>query len=264
MPTISDVVSFLEDFAPPRLAEDWDNTGLLIGRSSAAVQNIMTCLTLTTDVAAEAVEKNVQLVVSHHPVLFRGTKRVADDSQEGRLLLSLIENGVAVYSPHTSFDSASDGINQQLAKSFGLTDIAPIRPLPDDEELGGGRYGSLSLSMPLIEFLTTVSGLVNAKYLEYTATSNAEVRRVAVACGAAAEYLVDAVRLGCDTFVTGEARFHGALEARAAGVNLVLLGHYSSERPAVEQLADLLSAEFSNLDVWSSRVEVDPLTVFLP
>ncbi|MCP4507454.1 MAG: Nif3-like dinuclear metal center hexameric protein, partial [Fuerstiella sp.] len=115
MSTVSDVIAFLEKFAPPALAEDWDNVGLLVGREAVVVQQVMTCLTLTPDVGAEAVRRGVQLVVSHHPVLFRGTKKITDATSEGRMLLQLIENGLAVYSPHTSFDSAELGINQQLA-----------------------------------------------------------------------------------------------------------------------------------------------------
>jgi len=103
---------------------------------------------------------------------------------------------------------------------------------------------------------------VAAEYLEFCGQLESQVARVAVACGSAAEFLEDAIRLGCDTFVTGEARFHSALEARGAGVNLILLGHYSSERPAVEQLAKVMATAFSDLHVVASTVECDPLSVF--
>ena len=120
MPSVSDFISYLESFAPLSLAEDWDNVGLLVGRRDAAVGRAMTCLTLTPDVAAEAIAKDVQLIVTHHPVLFRGAKTITDGNAEGRMLLDLVEAGVAVYSPHTAFDSANHGINQSLADSFGL------------------------------------------------------------------------------------------------------------------------------------------------
>mgnify|MGYP002635784526 CR=1 FL=1 len=264
MSTVSDVIAFLENFAPPALAEDWDNVGLLVGREAAEVRQIMTCLTLTPDVAAEAVQQGVQMVVSHHPVLFRAAKKITDATSEGRMLLHLIENGVAVYSPHTSFDSAELGINQQLAESFGLSEIQPIRPSENVEGLGSGRVGRLAHSVPLTEFLGTVRSAVGSEYVEFSGSSDAPVLQVAVACGAAAEFLTDGIRLGCDTFVTGEARFHSALEARAEGINLILLGHYSSERPAVEQLAKTLAVEFTNAEIYASRAETDPLSVFVP
>ena len=264
MPTLSEIVAFLEKLAPPALAEDWDNTGLLVGRASADVRRILTCLTLTPDVAKEAIQSDVQLIVSHHPVLFRGTKRIADDTAEGRMLLGLIESGIAVYSPHTSFDSAADGINQQLAESFGLQKIQPLRPSEAVPELGSGRIGTLAESVSLSAFLGVVSAAVAADYLEYTGPAGVKVSQVAVACGAAGEFLADAIRLGCDTFVTGEGRFHSALEARSAGVNLIFTGHYSSERPAVETLASAIADAIADVKVWPSQVERDPLTVYQP
>lgn len=262
MSTVADVVAFLEDFAPPQLAEGWDNIGLLIGREQAEVRKLLTCLTLTPDVADEAVSENGQLVVTHHPVLFRGTKKITSSTSEGRMLLGLIENGVAVYSPHTCFDSAASGINQQLAESFGLADPQPVRPSAELEGLGSGRMGLLKRPVLFEEFLATVRTAVSAEYLEFCGSLQSTVSRVAVACGAAVDFMADAVRFGCDTFVTGEARFHSALEARAAGVNLILLGHYSSERPAVDNLAGLLDSQFADVEVFASRVEQDPLKVF--
>lgn len=125
--TIDQIVEFLEQFAPPMLAEDWDNTGLLIGDRDGKVDRILTCLTLTPDVAEEAIDKGVQLVVSHHPVLFRKVQKITSDDAEGQMLLRLIRAGVAVYSPHTSFDSAENGINRQLAPVPG--DQSRIRRL---------------------------------------------------------------------------------------------------------------------------------------
>ena len=262
MPTVADVIDTLKKLAPPRLSEDWDNTGLLVGHSDADVTKILTCLTLTPDVAAEAVQQGVQLVVSHHPVLFHGAKQITDATSEGRTLLSLIENRVAVYSPHTCYDSAKCGINQQLAESFGLGDIRPIRPSAEVNGLGSGRFGRLPEHVDLRTFLGTVGQAVGGEYLEFTGSLDSSVSAVAVACGAAGEFLSAAIPLGCDTFVTGESRFHSALAARTAGVTLILLGHYCSERPAVEKLAKILADEFGDTEAFASRVESDPLAVF--
>src|SRR5262245_25707096 len=127
MPTIASVIQFLGELAPPSLAADWDNVGLLLGDRAAAVQRIMTCLTVTPESAAEAVESNVQLIVTHHPILFRPTQRLTSDTPEGRTLLTLVRADVAVYSPHTAYDNTRDGINDALARRLGLTDIAPLR-----------------------------------------------------------------------------------------------------------------------------------------
>ena len=127
MVSLEDIIGFLERVAPLRLAADWDNVGLLIGQRDADVRRVMTCLTLTPTVACEAVESDVQLIVTHHPVLFRGVKRLTDETAEGRVLLALIRAGVAVYSPHTAFDNADHGINHALARRLGLTNVGPLR-----------------------------------------------------------------------------------------------------------------------------------------
>ncbi|MCH2203432.1 MAG: Nif3-like dinuclear metal center hexameric protein [Fuerstiella sp.] len=258
MPIVSEVCGFLDQLAPKDLAEDWDNTGLLIGRADADVTRILTCLTLTPDVATEALKQGAQLIVSHHPVMFRGVKTISDQNSEGRLLLGLIQGDVAVYSAHTRFDSAQQGVNQQLAEGFGLCRIVPMRPSESLPETGSGRSGWLPSPRSLKEFLGVVRGVCNAEYIEYCGEEDATVDHVGVACGSAAEFLDDAIATGCDTFVTGEARFHSALEAQAAGVNLIVMGHYSSERPAMERLAHTLEASFAGVEVRASMNEQDP------
>ncbi|HZV05634.1 MAG TPA: Nif3-like dinuclear metal center hexameric protein [Gemmataceae bacterium] len=125
--TVATVMDYLDRFAPRELAADWDNVGLLLGERSATVERIMTCLTVTPESAAEAVEERANLIVTHHPILFRGVKRLTDATPEGCMLLTLIRAGVAVYSPHTAFDNTHGGINELLARRLGLTDVVPLR-----------------------------------------------------------------------------------------------------------------------------------------
>jgi dinuclear metal center YbgI/SA1388 family protein len=126
--TVAAAVEFLEQLAPPGLAADWDNVGLLLGDRTAAVQRLMTCLTVTPDSAAEAIEAGAQLIVAHHPILFRPVKRLTGATPEGRMLLALARAGVAVYSPHTAFDNTSRGINEILAGRFELQNLGSLRP----------------------------------------------------------------------------------------------------------------------------------------
>ncbi len=127
MPTVAAIIAFLEEFAPPSLAAEWDNVGLLLGDRQAPVERIMTCLTVTPESAAEAVEAQAQLIVTHHPILFRPVKRLTTANAEGRMLLALVRAGVAVYSPHTAFDNTRGGINESLARRLGLADVAALR-----------------------------------------------------------------------------------------------------------------------------------------
>ncbi|QDT56104.1 GTP cyclohydrolase 1 type 2 [Caulifigura coniformis] len=257
--TVGDIARFLAELAPPGLSEPWDNTGLLVGDENSPARNVLTCLTLTEDVAEEAAHAGVGLVVSHHPLLFKAVKRITAESSEGRTLLTLLKAGIAVYSPHTAFDSAAQGINRRLASKFGLSDIRPLRPTGDESPAGGGRFGRLPEAVPLSEFLQVVRRSLGVDALGYVGQLDRSVRMVAVACGAAAEFLDDALHHDCDVLVTGEARFHACLDARAKGVAMILAGHYATERPAVEELAQLIAATFPGLVAAASRVESDPL-----
>jgi dinuclear metal center YbgI/SA1388 family protein len=127
MITVAAVVEFLERLAPNDLAAEWDNVGLLLGDREAACRGVMTCLTVTPDVADEAVADGAGLIVTHHPVLFRAAKRLTTGNPEGRMLLTLVRAGVSVYSPHTAFDNTHGGINDTLARRLELKDVGPLR-----------------------------------------------------------------------------------------------------------------------------------------
>ncbi|ETW93497.1 MAG: NGG1p interacting factor 3 protein, NIF3 [Candidatus Entotheonella factor] len=255
---IRDVLTFLRTFAPPQLSETWDNTGLLVGREQDDVTAVLTCLTLTPEVAQEAVARGVQLIVSHHPVLFRPVQRIAGDTAEGAMLLDVIRAGIGVYSPHTSYDSARQGINQQWADAFGLASIGPLRWFGEGGD-GAGRQGFLDKPVTLEVFVEWVKQTLGVAHTQYVGEPNRCVQRVAIACGAAAEFMADAAQQGCDVLLTGEARFHACLEARTLDIALVLPGHYATERPAMERLATILQHQFPDLDVRASETETDPM-----
>ncbi len=260
MPTVQDVCRFLDDFAPPRLAEEWDNVGLLVGDPAQTVERLMTCLTITPSSAGEAVRERAEMVVTHHPLPFRPLKRLTTDTVPGRLLLELIRAGVAVHSPHTAFDSAATGINQRLAEGLGLIDIRPLVPAEDDPQgLGSGRCGRLPQATSLAEIAQQLKQFLSLDGLHAVGSAQRTIERVAVACGSAGQFLEPARHAGCDLLVTGETNFHTCLEAEATGIALLLPGHYPSERFAVECLAEVLSQQFPALTIWSSRHEADPL-----
>ena len=260
MTDLNTVCKYLDQFAPPRLAEDWDNVGLLVGDRQRDVRRVMTCLTITPASAEEGVREGADLIVTHHPLPFRPLKRLTADSTPGRLLLQLIRAGVAVYSPHTAFDSAAAGINQQLAEGLGLCDIVPLVAKSEDmPDLGSGRCGNLAPPLTLAELAERLKAFLRLDGLHVVGPAEMRLSRVAVACGAAGEFLDPAQHAGCDTLVTGETTFHTCLEAEAQGMALLLPGHFASERFAVANLAEQLAARFAELHVWASRQERDPL-----
>jgi putative NIF3 family GTP cyclohydrolase 1 type 2 len=128
MPTVAEFAAHLERFAPCGTAAEWDNVGLLLGDPAANVTRLLTCLTVTPDVSAEAVREGAHLIVSHHPVLFRGAKKLTATNSDGQAVLPLLRAGIAVYSPHTAFDNCAGGINDGLCKRLGVVNAVPLRP----------------------------------------------------------------------------------------------------------------------------------------
>jgi dinuclear metal center YbgI/SA1388 family protein len=254
---IQTIAAFLEQFAPPYLAEDWDNVGLLIGDRERETRKVMTCLTITPQSAREAIEDHADLIVTHHPLPFSAVKRITTDTVLGRMLLDLIAARIAVYSPHTAFDSAPQGINERLARGLGLRDIAPLKL--HAEGGGSGRFGTLETPLTLLELGEKLKSFLNIKGLQFVGQAEQKVRKVAVACGAAGEFLPLARENGCDCLVVGETRFHTCLEAESLGIGLILPGHYASERFALECLAGVLTEKFPALEIWPSRREKDPI-----
>jgi dinuclear metal center YbgI/SA1388 family protein len=263
--TVQDLADYLAEFAPHELAESWDNVGLLVGRGDAHATRVMTCLTITPDSAAEAIDEQADAIVTHHPLPFRPLKRLTDATPEGRMLLDLIRAGVAIYSPHTAFDSTSEGINHQLATGLGLAAIEPLvaqEPAAQENEstdLGTGRMGVPASPTTLTKLAERAKQFLSAGGIKIVGDPDRSIQRVAVACGSAGELLDTAISRQCDLFVLGETTFHTCLHAEAEGVSLLLTGHFASERFALEQLAQRLAAQFPDAHVWASRRERDPI-----
>ena len=288
MTSLQAVCSSLASIAPLRLAEEWDNVGLLVGDRRASIEKVMTCLTVTPNVVSEALEQQVGLIVTHHPLPFKPLARITSDSVAGEMLLRLVGAKVAVYSAHTAFDSASTGINQRWAERLGLqsvealvagTESAVVSSHPETEGSvlpiegtvlpiegtvlpieGTGRLGRLPEPESLHSLVSRAASAVGATSPRYVGDPERKVSKIGLACGSGGSFLPAVRRRGCDVLITGEATFHACLEAEAYGIGMGLLGHYWSERFAMENLAEALALKFPELSIWASSSEHDPLS----
>ncbi len=259
--TVSDVIQVMEQIAPLDLSESWDNTGLLLGDKSASVARIMTCLTLTAESVREAIDQQVDLVISHHPLPFKPLAKITTDTYAGGLIWRLARAGINVFSPHTAWDSAMDGINAQLARKLSLTEIEPLIAIPHSE-LGAGRCGNLSKPYSLeriVERLTSSIPHCRPRFVKPLHAAEG-FRRIAIGCGSGGGFLGAAAAQKCDLLVTGEATFHTCLEAQSMGIGLLMVGHFASEKFALDQLASRLASALPAAKVWGSRNETDPVT----
>lgn len=252
MANVGDVYRFLDQRAPFAYQLDFDNAGFLVGRETAPVTAILVALDLTEAVLEEAMEKQVNLIVTHHPLIWGKRSTVTDRDLTGKLLLSLIEQGIAVISAHTNLDAVEGGVNTALAEAVGLVDTVPLHEDGYDDKgrpYGIGRVGLRSKGeTSLTSFaheVKTALGLENVRMMD----AGRPVLRVAVGGGACGGMLEDVLRAGCDTFVTSELKHDVYLDARSRGINLIDAGHYGTEAVVCPILVQWLREAFPSLSI---------------
>lgn len=262
MATVADILNFIESIAPPYMQEEWDNVGLLCGRRDREVKKILIALDPFYHVCEEAVEVGADLLLTHHPLIFRPMAAVNEDTEPGACALLLIENGISAVNAHTNLDLAPEGVNQVLAEALGLRDIEVLNPVGEDSE--GRPFGLLRAGnveeMPLTDFLARVKHALGTPVLRHTDCGN--VRRVAVGGGACAGEFREAIQAGCDTFVTADVKYNQFWDAQYAGLNLIDAGHFYTENPVCALLADKIRTAFPEIQVEISRNHADCMKFF--
>ena len=268
---LKQLLNRLNEIAPLALAEEWDNVGLLVGDPDGEVRKVMTCLTITAESVAEAIAKNVDCIVVHHPIPFKPVSQITTSTSTGKYLWQLASNKIAVYSPHTAWDNARLGINQQLADFFQLEDIQPMIPLSeatanrlssvvsadDLKQLGTGRIGHSSMLDTVSMVVHGILEMIYKPRIERNQPLHFKIDRIAIVCGSGGSFAGAAKKAGADLLITGEATYHQFLEATSLGLGLVTFGHYASESHAMEVLAKMLRDSFPELQIWQSRDETD-------
>jgi len=251
MATVADILMYVESIAPPYMKYGWDNVGLLCGRRNREVKKILVALDPFRNVIDEAICIGADLIVTHHPLIFgEEIKAVNEDTETGRCLLTLMEQGIAAINAHTNLDMAPGGINDVLADALGLADIQVLNPEGSDE--AGNPYGLLRSGIvreqPLQDFLAHVKEALDCQGLRYVNGAK-PVCHVAVGGGSCADMMVDALAKGCDTFVTADVKYNFYLEAKQLGINLMDAGHYATENVVCSPMAEYLKAQFSDVEV---------------
>jgi dinuclear metal center YbgI/SA1388 family protein len=249
----------LDALAPLRLAGAWDNVGLLL-QGTGPIHRVGLAIDLTEPVADELLDADVDLIVSYHPPLFGGKKRLTEATPRDRTLLRLIRAGVHVYSPHSALDAAARGMADWLLDPFGAaSEVHPIEPDAVDPTVGAGRRATLASPVPLKTLLPTIAEHLGLSHLRVAGDEEAEVSTVAV-CPGAGGSLFAGIR-HADLFLTGEMRHHDVLARVEAGQAVVLTDHTNTERGYLPRLAERLE-DALGLPVVRSRIDADPLRVW--
>lgn len=248
MRTVQDILHYLEALAPVNLKMDWDNVGLLCGRSDKQVRTILVALDPFTHVCQEAVEVGADLLVTHHPLIFQPLNSVSDQTATGRAIMTLIANDISAVNAHTNLDCALGGVNDTLAERLELTDVSVIG---SEHLLRAGQFHS---SLPaFLEHVKTKLGCEGLRYVD----GGKQVCKVAVGGGSCGSELEDVIAAGCDTFITADVKYNQFWDAKEMGISLIDAGHFHTENPVCTVLADKLQKAFPDMQIILSKKHAD-------
>jgi dinuclear metal center YbgI/SA1388 family protein len=259
---IKQVLSALEQFAPLPLQESWDNAGLQLGLTEAEVSGALLCLDVNEAVVDEAIRKGCNLVVSHHPLLFRGLKQISGADYVQRTVIKALKNDVVVVSMHTNMDNALDGVNWKIAERLGLGECRFFaQKAVDGIEAGSGVVGELPQPMAAQDFVQLVKRQFQVECAQCNELLQRPVQRVAI-CGGAGDFLLpDALREGADAFITGEMHYHQyfGYEQR---IQICVIGHYQSEQYTAEIFRDIIQRDCPGVRTEIAETVTNPIQYY--
>ncbi|MCS7036444.1 MAG: Nif3-like dinuclear metal center hexameric protein [Saprospiraceae bacterium] len=259
---VQDIMDVLEAVAPLHLQESYDNAGLIVGHPDWEVTGVLFCLDSTEAVVSEAVRKGCNLVVAHHPIVFRGLKRLNGHSYVERTVMEAIRRHVAIYAIHTNLDNVlRQGVNAQLAERIGLSGLRILAPRPGSADTGAGVLGELPEAMSEVQFLAHLKTALQAGAIRHTALLGKPVRSVAICGGAGSFLLPQAIAQGADAFVTADFKYHEFFDADGR-ILVADVGHYESEQFTMELLRSIVQEKFPTFALHLTDLRTNPVFYF--
>lgn len=227
---LNNIIKILENKFPESNREEWDNVGLIVGRRKKEIKKIQISLDITKNCLEKAIKNNVDLIISHHPFIFSGIKKINSDTVLGEKILKAIENNIAIYSMHTNLDSSRNGLNDYVGEKLELINGKVIDEI-NEEGNGIGRVYSLKEKINFFEFLERIKKnfLTNNLRIVGRDLENVTLKKVAIVNGAGSSYWKKAKKMGADLLITGDVKYHEALDALEDGFCIIDVGHYETE-----------------------------------
>ena len=250
----NEITKKIEDRYPKRYAMEWDNVGLLVGRSDKEVQKIYIALDATDEVIKEAVNWGADLLLTHHPMIFKGMKRVTDQDFIGRRVLKLIQNDMAYYAMHTNYDVK--GMAQLAGEYLEMEDMEVLEETFQEDGImdGIGRVGLLKSEMTLqdcCQFVKKALGIPNVKVF---GDLNQIVRRAAISPGSGKSVISFALKKGADVLITGDIDHHEGIDAVAQGMMIIDAGHYGTEYIYMEDMRKFCEVNFAGIQIRTAKI----------
>ena len=258
------IIDHLHSIAPNAYQESYDNSGLLVGSYEAEVKAVLVSLDVTEAILDEAMERGCNVVISHHPIIFSGLKRLVGADYVQRIVQKAIKNDINLFAIHTNLDNVYEsGVNTYIAKRLGLKEVQILKQKEGfelDQRVGAGIIGEIT---PTIEdyFLEIVKEKMAVGCIKHTALLGKPISKVAI-CGGSGRFLLsEAIRQGADVFISSDFKYHEYFDADGQIV-IMDIGHYESEQYTTELLGGLLTEKFSNFAVHLTRMNTNPVSYF--
>ena len=266
-PNLKEVINIIDEIAPFALAEKWDNSGLQVGSFDKIIKKILVALDPTFEAVCRASSSDAQLLITHHPLLFRDVVCIDPDTYPGDVINEAIKKDIAIIAAHTNLDSARMGISHLLAQKIGLVDVEVLEPkaFHGKEGYGFGVIGNLPESVDLLSASRIIKNSMGIDAVKVTGSNESTVQRIAVVGGSGRDYIEIAAQKNADLLITGDIGHHNALTAKTLNINLIDAGHYATERAAltgfIKNLEDMFKSKKMDINLELYEDETDPVRI---
>lgn len=245
--TVKELVQIIEKYAPVSLKEEYDNVGLMVGDTNMEVSSILVTLDCTMEVIEEAIEKQCNFILSHHPLLFIKPKSITTETIKGQKIIKLIKEDISLYSSHTNLDSVKGGLNDFAMELLGFKNYSIIEKNSKEQCSGIGRIVELEEEITLEEICRKVKIAYNINTLKYSGDLDKKIKKLAIINGSGSDFFYKAKKLGANCIITGDTTYHNVYDLYEEGIAVIDGGHFNTEWPAMEIIAKILQKNISKL-----------------
>lgn len=258
---VNNIIKEMELLAPTYLKEDFDNVGLMVGDKNKEVKKVLLALDCTLKVIEEAKKENVELIITHHPLIFKRPSSITTDNLQGKKIIELIKNDISLYSSHTNLDSVENGLNDTIVSILGFDNFKILEKNKRDDKAGLGRIVSLNESIQLEDLISKIKKSLNINNLRVVKGKD-KVNKIAIINGSGQDFIGKAVALGADCIITGDTTYHFASDYKEMEISILDVGHFASEQITFFNVMENLKEKFKDVEFITSTVEEDPFSFY--
>ena len=258
---VNNIIKEMELLAPTNKKEDNDNDGIMLGDKFKEVKKVLLALDCTLKVIEEAKKENVELIITHHPLIFKRPSSITTDTLQGKKIIELIKNDISLYSSHTNLDSVENGLNDTIVSILGFDNFKILEKNKRDDKAGLGRIVSLNESIQLEDLISKIKKSLNINNLRVVKGKD-KVNKIAIINGSGQDFIGKAVALGADCIITGDTTYHFASDYKEMEISILDVGHFASEQITFFNVMENLKEKFKDVEFITSTVEEDPFSFY--